>query len=299
MKKMIFLLALCAMNLFASDQPKVVRTKAFKVEIYGKGRPMVLIPGLACSGEVWDATVDHFKSQYECHVLTLAGFAGEAPIVPPFLENVVTELSLYVQKLDHPIVIGHSLGGFIAMQLAIKNPDRLGALIIVDTYPFLAAFQQPDATIESVKPQAEMLKKMVSTQPRDQYKATQPLVLQSMISDSAQVRRALEWGLASDFATVGEAMYEVMTTDLRKAIADIHCPVMVLGSWSAMQKFGATKEWAAEKIKNLYAALPGVQVTMAEKARHFIMLDEPEWFREQVQTFVTQHSSTSGLKPVK
>ena len=38
---------------------------------------MILIPGLTCGGDVWKSTVEHFKDRYECHVLTLAGFAGE------------------------------------------------------------------------------------------------------------------------------------------------------------------------------------------------------------------------------
>jgi hypothetical protein len=44
---------------------------AFSVKTTGKDRPMILIPGLLSSGEVWSATVDRYKDRYECHVLTL------------------------------------------------------------------------------------------------------------------------------------------------------------------------------------------------------------------------------------
>ena len=54
--------------------------RPFAVTVTGSGRPMVLIPGLACGGSVWDATVAHYKASYECHVVTLAGFAGQPAI---------------------------------------------------------------------------------------------------------------------------------------------------------------------------------------------------------------------------
>ena len=47
----------------------------FQTKVTGHGRPMILIPGLSCPGEVWDGTVDHFKNRFEMHILSLAGFA--------------------------------------------------------------------------------------------------------------------------------------------------------------------------------------------------------------------------------
>ena len=61
---------------------------------------MVLIPGLLSSGEVWQATVERFKTRYECHVLTLAGFAGQPPAAlagRPFLETVGRDLARYIE----------------------------------------------------------------------------------------------------------------------------------------------------------------------------------------------------------
>ena len=61
---------------------------SFHVDIIGKGKPMILIPGFASSGKTWDSTVARYKDRYQCHVLTLAGFAGEPRIEAPFLETV-------------------------------------------------------------------------------------------------------------------------------------------------------------------------------------------------------------------
>ena len=59
----------------------------FQVSIYGTRTPIILIPGYSCSGTVWRETVNHLKDKYECHVLKLPGFAGQAAIKEALLET--------------------------------------------------------------------------------------------------------------------------------------------------------------------------------------------------------------------
>jgi pimeloyl-ACP methyl ester carboxylesterase len=83
----------------------------------------------------------------------LAVFAGEPRIEAPFLETVRKGLAKYIRKnkLDKPVIVGHSSGGFLALWLAEQEPDLAGPLVIVDTLPFLAGVIQPNATAESMK----------------------------------------------------------------------------------------------------------------------------------------------------
>src|SRR5204862_7086820 len=112
----------------------------FQVKVTGHGRPMILIPGLSSSGETWDTTVARYKDRFECHVLTVAGFAGVPRIPAPVLDQVRDGLVAYIRKnkLNRPIVVGHSLGGFLALDLAARYPDLPARIVIVDSYPFLA-----------------------------------------------------------------------------------------------------------------------------------------------------------------
>ncbi len=65
------------------------------------GRPIVLIPGPASSGEVWNETVAQLLSNFECHVLTLSGFAGFSPIdlKNGFLPQMKNEIRAYLSNL--------------------------------------------------------------------------------------------------------------------------------------------------------------------------------------------------------
>ena len=82
----------------------------FHVERSGHGRALVFIPGLASSGEVWNETVAHLQGKYDCHVLTLAGFAGQPAIPAPFFATERRALADYLrsQGLEKPILIGRS-----------------------------------------------------------------------------------------------------------------------------------------------------------------------------------------------
>src|SRR5689334_20820814 len=100
----ITLLSLLVLALSSSAQET---PKPFSVKVTGTGRPMILIPGLSCGGQVWDGAVDYFKGRYECHVVTLAGFAGEPAIEGPMLEKVRDGLIQYMRerKMERPVVI--------------------------------------------------------------------------------------------------------------------------------------------------------------------------------------------------
>jgi pimeloyl-ACP methyl ester carboxylesterase len=142
------LVLLFAHAAFAADHP------SFRVQVSGSGRPMILIPGLASSGETWDTTVARYRTRFTCHVLTVAGFAGVPPIDGPLLPAVRRDLAEYIraQKLDRPIIVGHSLGGTIALTLAIEHPDLVGPLVIVDILPFLAGPNMQVKTVAEAQP---------------------------------------------------------------------------------------------------------------------------------------------------
>jgi pimeloyl-ACP methyl ester carboxylesterase len=269
----------------------------FQVKVAGHGRPMILIPGLSSSGETWDTTVDHYKDRYECHVLTVAGFAGVPRVPAPMLEEVRDGLADYIRKnkLDRPIVVGHSLGGFLALDLAARYPDLPGRLVIVDAYPFFAGIADPTLTAAKARASAEQTRKYMASMSQDMYEryVKSGLSTRTMVTSEAGFDRITAWGLASDRTAVADAMAELFGADLRDDLSAIKVPTLVLGSWIAYKDYTDHARTEAN-LKAQYAKLASVEIQLTDTARHFVMWDDPEWMFRHLDRFVGQ-----ALSPAK
>jgi pimeloyl-ACP methyl ester carboxylesterase len=260
----------------------------FSVKVEGRGRPMILIPGLTSSGKVWDSTVARYKSKYECHVLTLAGFAGEPASNPPSLERVRNEIAAYIRKkkLKQPIMVGHSLGGFVSLWLAVKEPDLVGALVLVDSLPFFAAIQDPNTTVASARPQAEAMRAaMLKPLPDEERRTMQTSISKSMVTDPAHVSLITDWGLKSDMGMVAQSMYDMYTTDLRPSLSGIKARVLVIGTWIAYQQY-TNKQGVERVFRQQYAGLPDYRLVMSESGKHFVMYDDPNLLFKEMDAFL-------------
>jgi N-formylmaleamate deformylase len=277
-------------TLFLLSVAAMAQTPSFHVDIVGKGAPMILIPGFASSGKTWDSTVARYKGRYQCHVLTLAGFAGEPRIEAPFLETVRKDLAAYIRKnkMDKPVIVGHSLGGFMALWLAEKEPDLVGPLVIVDSLPFLAAVMQPGATVESVKPMAEGMRKMFSGPPTEETEKQSQASIKAMVTKPEDYEMIVGWGKKSDRIAEGNAMYEMMTTDLRDDLGTITSRTIVIGTWIGYKQYGVTREQVEKNFNDQYSKLKNYQLVLDDKARHFVMLDDPEGFFAATDGFLAR-----------
>jgi len=273
----------------------------FTVQVTGKGQPMLLIPGLTCPGAVWDETVAHYQRQYQCHVISLAGFGGvPAPATTDaLLQNVRDQLLTYIkaQKLNKPVVIGHSLGGFLALWMSVTQPEAVGPLVIVDSLPFMTAAQNPAMTVEQARPMAEGMRKQMSQGAMPA--AAQRQMVAGMITDTARISQATRWGQASDMRTVAQAMYDLFTTDLRPELGRVQQPALVLGAWAAYKHYGSTKESTKAIFEQQYAKLPRHQVEMSEAGKHFLMWDDTQWFFTQADAFLKQNAAAAPAKAAK
>ena len=256
---------------------------------------MILIPGLSSSGETWDTTVARYQDRFQCHVLTLAGFAGVPRIPAPMLEHVREGIAAYIRKnkLDHPIIVGHSLGGFLALDLAAHYPDLPGRLVIVDAYPFLGGVADAKATIEQAREMAGQMRGYMGSQTQDMYEryVKSGVGTRTMVDKESDFERIVAWGLASDRTAVTDAMVEMFSADLRDDISKIKSPTLVMGSYIGFP--GAKREGVEANLRRQYAKLAGVEIQVTDKAHHFIMWDDPEWMFGQMDRFLGTPVSSS------
>jgi pimeloyl-ACP methyl ester carboxylesterase len=262
---------------------------AFQVKVSGHGPAMILIPGLSSSGETWDTTVAHYKDRFECHVLTVAGFAGVPRVPAPMLDRVRDGLADYIRKnkMEKPVVVGHSLGGFVALALAAKYPNLPGKLVIVDAYPFFGGLSDPDITAAKARENAAQMRQYMGAQTQDMYEryVKSGVATRMMVTKDSDLERIIAWGLASDRTAVTDAMSELFAADLRDDLASIKSPTLVLGTWIGASQYTDRQKTEAN-LRRQYAKLAGVEIQITDKARHFIMWDDPDWMFGQLDRFL-------------
>ena len=249
---------------------------------------MILIPGYSCSGEVWNETVAHLRNRYECHVLTLPGYAGVRPIAQPILQTVRNEIIRYIRdkQLNKPILMGHSLGGFMSLWVASQAPDLIGRLICVDGVPFISALMNPTANADSLRKNprynAETVANYFAGMPTEGYEARMTQSMLAQVSDTTHARQIAHWSALSDRKTLGYTFVEMSLTDLRSTIATVQVPTLVLGSL-----YMNSADVSRQALTSQYARLPHKTIAIAN-TKHFIMYDNPAWFYQQIDGFL-QH----------
>lgn len=282
-------LIVCFAALLAMTE-KVNATPSFKVDKIGKGKQhMILIPGLTCPGEVWTETVARYQNKYTLHVISLPGFAGTPAIeTSEYLKTMRDELIAYIKdnKLKKPILVGHSLGGFLSLWISAVEPDLVGPNFIVDALPFFPAIQDPSATVESMKPMATSMRNMMKDATPEQVKQSQQYYLTTMATAPDKLELIGKWGKESHAPTVAQAMFEMQTIDLRNDVASIKVPVTVLGAWIAYKNYGVTHESTLKNFSDQYQHVKKANIQLTDTAKHFIMYDDPQWFFEKMDTFL-------------
>ncbi|MEM9556538.1 MAG: alpha/beta hydrolase [Acidobacteriota bacterium] len=260
-------------------------------------RHVLLIPGLGSPGSVWDDTVSVLTDAgYTAHVVTLAGFAGRPPIDGELLPQVRDELEAYARGLERPpAIVGHSLGGTMALWLAASAPDAVGPVVAVDGVAFLPALGDPSATVESARAQAEQMREMLGSMSQEQADQQAAMTLSTMITDPETVRRVAEASRGSDPATLAQAVHDLMTRDLRPALTTVDDPVLLLAAGAAAPTAEIAAMLAA-RYADQVVAVPDHRVEVVDGARHFIMLDRPEAFHALLLEHLAGGSAASEAR---
>ncbi|HEU4969951.1 alpha/beta hydrolase [Sphingomonas sp.] len=255
----------------------------------GTGPDVVLIHGLASSPRIWSGTVERVPG-YRYHLVQIAGMGATEPganaqgaVIAPVAEEVARYIA--EEKLDKPALIGHSMGGTIAMMVAARHPDEVGKLMVVDMHPFVGQlYGGPAATSDSVRPIADAMRARSAKATPEERERERRASITSMINTESERAGPIEDGLASNPDTVANAFAELMVTDLRPELKAITAPTTVLYVTPAGAPF--TDEQMDEGYKAAYADLSGVTLKRIPNAAHFIMLDAPDAFADEVKAFL-------------
>ena len=282
------LAASCAAPMAAGG--KAFSSDRISVVTQGSGPDVVLVHGLGSSRDVWREMVAAVPG-YRYHLVQMQGFGGtpigESNKTGTIAGPVAAEIARYISeaRLDRPAVIGHSMGGWIAMALAARHPDAVSRVMVLDMLPFMGAmFGPPGTTAESVRPVADQIRdRMMASDDAARRKVIEATIA-TMIKAEDRRAEAVTQSFASDAGMSARSMHELISTDLRPELANVKVPVTVLYVRSPVAPVTDAQMDGFYKLS--YANVPQAKLVRIPDAWHFIMWDAPQRFAEEVRAFL-------------
>ena len=273
-------LALPAFALAASPAPVTAAPafapQRFSVVVKGSGPDVILVPGLTASREIWAGTVAAVPG-YRYHLVQVAGFAGEpargnasGSVVAPVAEEIARYI--LARGLKRPAIIGHSMGGTIALMVAARHPDVIGKAMVVDMLPQPAGFVGSSAA--GVRGLADALKGLTAT-PNGRR----------LVESAIQMFGGAEPGdRRSDTDVVARATHELAVTDLTPELPRIKAPLTIVYAAPDPQ----TAASVAHRYAAGYRAKADTKLVRIDGSGHMIMHDQPTRFRAALKEFLSR-----------
>jgi len=232
--------------------------------VWGKGEPaVVLIHGWACDAAYWHAQIDALKSKYTVVAVNLAGHGGsERNRTDWSMGNYGEDVATVVRQLKNRqiVLVGHSMGGDVALEASRRIGDRVIGIIAVDSLKSIGLPPMPAKEIEhQLAPFRENFIEATRNYVTDKLfeKGADPTLVQKVAYDMSLEPPAV--GVAS--------LQSLLQMDFSKVLPDIHIPVLAINS-----DLGATD---AARISK---SLPGFKVDVVEHTGHFLMMEAPDRF---------------------
>lgn len=257
------------------------------VERHGKGPAMILIPGLASGSWVWQETVRQFAPSHSVYVLTLPGFDGHPAVagkgMAAGLESV-REL-IATRKLSRPVLVGHSLGGTMALELAARYPDLVRGVVTIDGLPVFPGTE--DWAPEQRKAMSAMMGARRAT-PVSFAAQQQQYMSGTGTMDMSRAGELAKLSGKSDPDAVARYMAEGVAVDLRGMLGSITAPVLVLSPYAAVDgdMLQMTEDGKTAYYRSLMQGVPNMTMQSISPARHFAMFDQPQKVTDAIRSFV-------------
>jgi pimeloyl-[acyl-carrier protein] methyl ester esterase len=253
------------------------------VDIRGEGPDLVLLHGWALHGGMWGPWLDRLAEHARLHVVDLPGHGRSRWSMPTHGLGGLAH-AVFPRVPRGAAVLGWSLGGMLALELARQHPRHLRALILMATTPkFLAG---PDWE-HGMQP--AVLDEFTRELARDYRRTVQNfLALQTRGDEHAlDTLRMLRGKLAShgepDQGALAAGLEILRTADLRDALPRLAVPALVVaGEQDRLTPPGAGRELAAQ--------LPMARFRLVARSGHAPFLSHADEVLAEVRSFLARHS---------
>jgi len=246
-------------------------------ETIGQGQPILFIHGLGSSTRDWELQVAFFSNQYRTVTCDVRGHGKSGkPPGPYSIPQFAADMAGLIQALGiaPTHVVGISLGGMIALQLAVDAPDLVRSLVIVNAAPefVVRTFQdrlqvwqrQLIVRLLGMRRMAEVLSKRLFPKP-----------------EQADLRQVFvdRWA-ENDPRAYREAMQAIVGWSVTDRLSTVSCPTLVIA---------ADQDYTPVAVKEAYVAqMPRAELVVIEDSRHATPVERPDQFNETVAAFLSR-----------
>lgn len=259
------ILIFCISNLISQES-------AIEIKVEGEGPDVIFLPGFACPGEVWQDLVSEIKLTHTCHSVSYAGFVGVEAFNGPWLSGIINELETYILKETiNPILIGHSLGGTLALKIGVDQKVEIQHIVSIDGLASVGALVTPNFSPDLLLYDSPQNMRMLNME-HDDFVDLANMMAESMVLDSSHYQLISNWIIDSDRNTYVYGYTDLLKLDLRNDLSKLEVSVSII---AATYPYG--KDTVAKTFKEQFKNLNDYELYYAENSGHFIMLDQPIW----------------------
>jgi 3-oxoadipate enol-lactonase len=237
--------------------------------------PLLFLHGLGGGHHAWEEQVPYFGALgYPSHAWDQPGY-GKSPIVEPYdLEHVCAALALLIEKLgDEPVVlVGHSMGGFVAQETCVRYPKLVKALALCFTSPAFGGGS------------GEFARQFIAARvgPLDEGKTMAQIAAQLIPTMGSHSKLAEQIMAGVPAETYRKAVQLLTTFDRRKELAEIKVPTLLVAGSEDKTAPPSVMEKMAEKI-------PGAEYVLLAGCGHLGPMDQPAQFNAALLAFLTKY----------
>jgi pimeloyl-ACP methyl ester carboxylesterase len=236
---------------------------SIRYQVEGEGEPaLVFVHCWACERQFWDQQVEHFKARYSVVTLDLGGHGASGTArqdwtISAFARDVLAVIGGL--ELARVVLIGHSMGGPVILEVARRIPDRVVGLVPVDTLLDVEQMMPP-------KEQEAMLVELRADFPG----ATGRFMRQHLFAPSTDPKLIEEIvrGAAAMPPDIAISAIEHATAyDARPALKEIEAPIRAINADKYPTNLEAARRYA-----------PQFDAVIIEGVGHYPMLEAPDRF---------------------
>ncbi|QHD68176.1 alpha/beta fold hydrolase [Sphingobium yanoikuyae] len=245
-------------------------SRRITVTVRGSGRDVLLIPGLASGPGIWNGVTGQMPG-YRWHLVHVRGFAGlaaDANGSGPVVQPVADEIARYIAAagLRRPAVVGHSMGGTLAMMQGLKG--LASRVMVVDMLPAGAAMV--GGTANGMGYLADQLSQyFTGTAAGRRY--------------LAQIVAQAPGAEGSNPEVIATALRDLANTDLGPQLGRIGVPMSVVYAVGTDQ---AQSVEITRRFRAAYAAKKDAKLLPIGPSGHVVMADQPTRFNAALGNFL-------------